>query len=78
VSHNSATISDIHQSNLQSCELNNARLARQEQSIDAILQPAATLPPAQQAAADRYFAADRAKIAVAWAPRDCTAAYKLP
>jgi hypothetical protein len=78
VRHSSATISDVRQSNLAGCETNNIRLARQEAAVDAILQPSANLTPAQRAAAERYFTAARAKISVAWAPKDCNAAYKLP
>lgn len=75
--HNSATIGDVHQANLQGCEQNNVRLARQEASLDAILQPGAGGTPAQRAAAEAYLAAARAKIAIAWAPRDCQRAYSL-
>ena len=68
----------IHDSQIVACESNNARLAKQESAIDAILQPAENLSPAQHAAAEKYFVQARAKIAVAWHARDCAQAYKLP
>lgn len=73
VGHTSATVESVHDSNLSGCQYNNVRLARQEATISAILQPG----PNATKAEITYLARARAKVAVAWAPRDCSRAYGL-
>jgi hypothetical protein len=77
VHRNSATVGDVHAANLLGCQLNNARLAKQQAALDAILTPASASRHKDKAEVDRYLAAARAQIAVAWKPRNCAAAYKL-
>lgn len=74
----------IHQSQIVGCQVNNVRLAKQEQALDAILTPTAASPSAlqetaaQRAAEAKYLAAARAEVSAAWSPRNCQDAYKLP
>lgn len=81
VSHNSATIGQVHQSNLSGCQVNNTRLANQAKALDSILEavaPPSTAPLAQRQAAAAFEAKAHAAVSQGWAPRNCQLAYKLP
>lgn len=81
VSHNSATIGQVHQSNLQGCQVNNTRLANQAKALDSILEavaPPSTAPLAQRQAAAAFEARAHAAVKQGWSPRNCSVAYKLP
>lgn len=80
VERNAATIAEIHQANVAACENGNARAARQEQALDAILAPEAPRngeTKAQEQAVKALLARDRFLVHQGWGARNCRQIYKL-
>lgn len=80
VERNSATVAQLHETNVSACQSGNAIRAQQEQALDGILTLGPARPgqtPAERRAAAALLARDRARIARGWGPRNCARIYKL-
>jgi hypothetical protein len=79
--HTSASLSDLHGTEVSACQSGNVLRAQQKRALDAILSPGRAQPgetATQRRQAAQFLASARADVARGWGPRPCQKLYRIP